>query len=172
MSNPYAPPESDFISPITPGNAPMKRPKSTKWAITVFLFSVAFFVVLNGLFIYRGGGAIFLDSFWQSPWDLLPVLTHLSALLSFILFDRKPVAYWAGVVALGTMCIGDILVMRDQWSATWRNEDDSSASMDLGPQISDIIGALFIFGLMLYLFYRFTFGRPSRVYFRVAGDLR
>ncbi|MDZ4287387.1 MAG: hypothetical protein U0984_05490 [Prosthecobacter sp.] len=155
--NPYAPPVSEVANPLVDKEAPMKRPASVKWAMGVFIVLLVGGCLGIGGFIVANGWAAFMDLHRTDP---IAVGQSASRLLTFVavIAGGRPIAYWAGAIVLGWWVF---LLSRALWYYPWPLNEITPAMIGGTIGISTSV-------FLAFLFYRFTFGRPSRLYYRVA----
>ena len=146
--NPYTPPKSE----CAPDHAPKptsRRPKSVKWALTVQILTLI--VMPFGYFraFQEYGSIVFTDSPWVTVYDGAVLAACFPLLLGF----RRPWVYWITVIFLAC-----------------KLKDTATTLLGANPAFPyhDAAALVIIYvmgGLMAFLFYRFTFGNPSREYF-------
>lgn len=158
--NPYAPPSSDVTIASVKNPEPMKRPASVKWAWVYLGLLVVLFAFHDGRHIARTGVAQITDTYLTYPIVFIMPTLRLTALILLTTSARRPIIYWVGTIALASrVCEMGIRL----WLA--------SVSVDfnaLDSHALPLFGLAVPTGVVLFLFYRFTFGLPSRQYFRVA----
>lgn len=144
--NPYEPPKSQIESDaFAPRRSKMKRPASHKWAIFFFFASSALTVRLlfgtlrTGVFNVRGAVLLVMC--------LLPLL-----MLTFFRYSRITYYITAVEVALIALLFGFM-----GFSSLLRSNGDESGGF--------LSANVFWIVVFVSLFWRFSFGRPSRAYF-------
>ena len=151
--NPYAAPKAQLVNPKTRGGGAPHRPRAVKWA--TFFLGFAFFA--NGWVYWN---AISIDGFqkvWQAQSILDPILL-LPIGLGFSLFGgRSKTAYY---VNAGVLALMIIKIIGYHFFVKWASKDSFA-----GVLILDRCFEALMCGLLGFLFYRFTFGLPSRRYF-------
>lgn len=149
-ANPYAPPASE-----APGPAGAVRPRVVKWAT----FVLGVFTV-GAVYLYWQTVSVYgVPDVWKhQPLFDLPLFIPVGFLIC--LFRRRGKAsFWVVAALLGWMCLRAVERLWPRWTAP-----QAFSKFWIGDRIVEL---LFAFGL-LYLFYRFTFGMPSRLYFGMA----
>ncbi len=103
----------------------------------------------------------------EEVWQAEPVLS--TALLppiglAFSLFGRRhKISYYCIAIILGLTVLNTLRVVFERWNLAAL--DSQFFATD---SISDRFGEVLILGIIILLFYRFTFGLPSRRYYGVA----
>jgi hypothetical protein len=160
-TNPYAPPETEGLASGGDEKLPGKRPASVRWAT----------VVMGGAFLVGGwnyfhsirdfGVAGLFPRDLGETVGLALVLLAGPAVARLAAGWRKPITFWLDASALALFCLfrclefyvhlisrPDLLVMMPR-SSVWI-----------------VYGCVAVINLAFFwLFYAFTFGRPSRSYF-------
>lgn len=155
--NPYAPPGSE-ISTRPAGEASVKRPMAVKWVRAVFLVGTIGVCLFNGKLIHDKGWQWFYNAYREHPWSIVEPAMRFPGLVALWAFDRKPFAYWLAATSLG-------LLVYETFVSIYRDGVRVLRNLELIPEFIGVgIGCF----LITYLFYRFTFGRPSRIYYRVT----
>lgn len=143
--NPYAPPQSD-VTPRLRQAASSKRPASWKWALALALcFAIGYAMTMRNVIVLVGWAGLELS--WMDGLDLILRLTCLFALLAG---SGKPWGLYLGSTALACFAL------MSGWNL-WRTYTGYP------DPVMRLIGMILI-GLMLRLWYCFTFGQPSRRY--------
>jgi hypothetical protein len=159
--NPYAPPASEVgVREAAIAESQIERPKSVKWTIAVFLLLVAGLVITSGQFIYGKGWGALITGYRVNPSYLATHALFTAALTALLVGGRRPVVYWITTFSLALGCFNIANNLRFEWAR--------AASHLGGEEIGNKIGLVIFSFLLVYLFYRFTFGRPSRTYFRMS----
>ncbi|MDZ4287386.1 MAG: hypothetical protein U0984_05485 [Prosthecobacter sp.] len=140
--NPYAPPASDVSPPALDKLPPMKRPASVKCALAFFavmplMSSWTYFLILPHL---SEAGAVRMR---QNLF--IGGLVFLVLLLLLWFAGRRRFGYWTGVVGLFLI---------------------TARAMITIPFGTNAVSAVPVLLLVTLLFYRFTFGSPSRLYYQ------
>jgi hypothetical protein len=159
--NPYAPPTAEVVMPTTETELRMKRPRSVKWALAFFLFGTVVLLTVNGQWIAREGWQPFLESCRTDPLMVVELVGRFAGLFVLVFGGRRPWAYWVTVIALGIFLCGLPRTIYHQVGFAMAGRD----AIDAVPELVVLTG---FSALLVWLFYRITFGRPSRLYFRVA----
>jgi len=158
-NNPYAAPKAQpLLSEDGRNLGAPRRPRSVKWA--TFVFGV--FTLIMGALYWQAFNDLGGRKFWQemSIFDrvvLLPIGLGLS-----LFGGRSKLAYYvnSGVLAMMTVILPwNIFFQR--WSSK-----GAFAKMFLMDRFFEAL----VCGLICYLFYRFTFGPPSRRYFGFVSE--
>lgn len=146
--NPYAPPQSQVL----PEAAMARRtPRAVKWARFLLGFLTVWIITYNTVAIARDGLWPVVKGLSIWDFDLLIIIGF-----GMSLWGRNKVAYFGMVGGLGVLTLNRTLWIGSIWMTS--NVLDSSAVIE---RFSEL---LVVYGLS-YLFYRITFGRPSRVYY-------
>lgn len=146
--NPYAAPQSD-VTPRLACDVLAKRPASSKWALAVaILFVVGYAMTMRNAVVHVGWAG--LELLWMDVLDLILRLACLAALLAG---SGKSWGYYLGSATLAYFVL---MGGRNLWNAYAGYPDPATG----------IVGMIFI-GLMLRLWFRFTFGTPNRRYHRL-----
>ena len=126
------------------------RPVSHRWAIGIFGFtSFGFTVVLINAYNGRNGASL-----WAAPVMSAMFYFGFIAFVALLVGRRHTWAYYIASTCLAAWCI------RGLQSAFY------SLSAITSPSTSPYqFSTLITVPLLIYLFYRFTFGTPSRSYF-------
>ncbi|WP_395751162.1 hypothetical protein [Prosthecobacter sp.] len=162
--NPYAAPQSNVVPPWEMGDS-MPRPISTRWLlILVGIFSFSF--LTEGCSQFRRGGA---DAFtpYLTVRHLLLVSFWIFTSISLLLAKRSRFNYVIGVLFLALVNMVFAVqalpllqriasLMRDGWEISYVG--------------FELVASLGILTLLLCLFHRFTFGLPSRRFYRVTRE--
>jgi hypothetical protein len=150
-----------------------KRPASHRWAIGIFGFMTAgFIVMLLDLFRGRSGSS-------PGPyWSLLAILSvGALASIALVLGGRRRWAYYVGSVALGIWSARGVYTMlwylhhyltRGSSVSTpyfHLAERDQPLVVQRGVPVAKQVLMFVAVGLLVWLFTRFAFGRPSRSYY-------
>jgi hypothetical protein len=159
--NPYAPPTAEVGVRVTEQEPTTKRPPSVKWALALFLFGFAVLFILNGQLLAKEGWRTFVEASVMEPWSILEPISRLIALIALLFGGRRPWVYWTTVGALGIFLCGLPGALAPQFAL-------AMAGRDLFITTMEFIVPIIMVALLFWLFYRITFGRPSRLYFRVA----
>lgn len=151
--NPYAAPKAE----VTVATQRPPRPRVVKWATFVLgLFTVVVIYLYAATISARGLASTFKH---QSVFDL-PIPVTMAFLLC--LFRRKDkLSFGVVIFTLGWICARTVERMWPRWTTPQAFEN-----FWIPERIGEI---LFTIGV-LYLFYRFTFGLPSRTYFGVVNQ--
>jgi hypothetical protein len=168
--NPYAPPAAPALAPPAPFAPPevkMRRPASVKWLIAVYSFG---FAAAGVTFLAHGMRArIIQEQFGVTTPPFITLETGLQILgsvvplLILLIAGRREVGYWIGGLFL-------LLEVIRRWvtTASYIADGFLEAANEVSFYASTILIIwLSINTLLLWLFIRFAFGRPSRLYFRV-----
>jgi hypothetical protein len=159
--NPYTPPAAEVAKPLMGEEVPMKRPASVKWAMAFGVFAIFAFALINTRFVLDKGWLYWAEAYGSRPMNLVSAVVRIPGFGVMFSAGRRPLAYWAGVAVLGYTSIEYPTHLGNQIAARFEKTD--------GRELVGITTIGLIFALLLWwLFYRFTFGRPSRVYFRVV----
>lgn len=160
--NPYAAPQSD-VTPPGETETPMKRPASTKWVLGLLWFVILFSVADEFIDHRRGGPEPF--SRFNSLRAVAGTSFIVITMIAFQAFKRVWATYALGILFL---LFSNIIVWRlltdtvQKFISNWNHQIDT-------PQIhTKLFVALLFTALFAYLFYRFTFGLPSRRFYRVT----
>lgn len=152
--NPYAAPKAEVAVPSTHAGAP-RRPRVVKWAT----FLLGLFTSIMTYFYWQtiadhGAEELFKH---QALFDL-PLAMAVAFLLC--LFRRRDKISF-GIVAftLGWMCVRAVERLWPRWTAP-----HAFATHWIAERVIELLFAVGFF----YLFYRFTFGLPSRAYFGIV----
>lgn len=159
--NPYAPPKVEVLGAEVLPPQPMRRPRSTKWAIFILLVKVVVIHWLHWGIIQESGFEGLWDAYAVQLSSLAaPVLSFLG-LVMLVFTQRSRVAYALASSALCVMfCDGvtyNYLQLR-----TYGNVKNTF------PFVLDVVIQVVLFSFFLYLLYRFIFGLPSRRYYRIG----
>lgn len=149
--NPYAAPKAKLVNPEAEAS---RRPASVKWATFVFGVFTLGMVVFYGQIVSTHG----MQKLWPEQSIVLSLLLPFG--LSFSLFGgRRKMAYYvnAGVLAA--------IVIKLSWNTFFQRWALKGAWVNMF--IFDRCMEAFWLFLIWFLFYRFTFGLPSRRYFGV-----
>ena len=159
--NPYTPPFSDVRRPVIKAAPPVRRPASSKWTIALFAMPVIGALFFNGRFIYDHGWGAMGKFYLSQPLAIIRLLLCVLGFMAFVAGARKPVIYVIGVLGLGWISfnlISDILQdLKRQLGALATPEAQGSVIGGIGMALS-----------LAWLFVRFTFGLPSRLYYRIS----
>jgi hypothetical protein len=138
----------------------MKRPASVKWALAVvtLIFGVALFYIVEE-FVRNG---------WQRAFGLY--FATVARTLRFGLFVLGFILVWCGPrrVAYG---IGVIFLAGITYFATMASFE-TEPRFDSAEAQGEMLTACLVPALCAWLFFRFTFGRPSRIYYRLAAPAK
>jgi hypothetical protein len=158
--NPYAPPASEPGLPMAEAVPSMKRPASVKWAIAFLILGLIGFCSINGSLIVRNGWDYFVEAYRLYPYSTIVPAIRIVALFVILFGGRTPVAYWAGVLALGaTLC---------ELPANFQIQFAMAlAARELFLRVLEMLVPICLTLLLVWLCYSFTFGKPSRQYFRL-----
>jgi len=146
--NPYEPPKAACLSAHTPDPI-LKRPKSVKWALVIQILTLIAMPFAYFRAFQEYGSLVFTESPWGTILDVAALITCFPLLLGI----RRPWVHWVTVVFLALKLKDTAMTLLGHNPAF--DYDDIAALVTIY-----VIG-----GLMVFLFYRFTFGRPSREYF-------
>lgn len=156
--NPYAAPKADGVMASADAGVP-RRPRVVKW--TTFLLGLFTFIVI---YFYwrtiadRGAAEVFK----HQPLFDLPLAMAVAFLLC--LFRRRDkVSFGIVVFTLGWLCVRTVERLWPRWT---------TPRAFATPWIAERIVELLFAAGFFYLFYRFTFGLPSRAYFGFAAPSR
>lgn len=148
--NPYEAPQSKPLL-ARPVEECMKRPVSVKWALAM-MAAAAHCLGYHYFMLFTKHG-------WQWMTDDLlgTTLDALRVVVFFVLWfgGRRPWVFWITSVQLG-------LNLTNFGKAVIKGP--AIPAHDLSEQIGFYLAGI----LLCYHFYRFTFGQPSRVYYRIA----
>lgn len=152
--NPYAPPIGQPANPVGAGSSTPRRPASVKWAV----FCMGLFTLILGMLYWQAVEAQGAENIWrQQPLFDTALLLPLGLLLG-LFGGRRKIAYYGIAIVLSLLVLKACFTTVMQWSA-------------VGAFARPFLGQRFMEALMSYaigyLFYRFTFGLPSRRYFGV-----
>jgi hypothetical protein len=147
--NPYQPPKSD-TGPALGAEAVVKRPIAVKWVLTIQILTLI--VIPLGYFnAFQKHGAIV---FTVAPWATAGDAAQLLACFPLLLGVRRPWVYWVTVLFLALHLKGAATTLLGA-NPAFPYYDKATVA------IAYVMG-----GFLGFLFYRFTFGHPSRHYFR------
>ncbi|MCF7787493.1 MAG: hypothetical protein K9N47_15290 [Prosthecobacter sp.] len=145
--NPYAAPQSAISDDDT-----SEMPASTKW--TVFMLITLVVGWVGGLWsLAQGSEANVIRSGWYFH---IRGIVCLQALLSILYFRQKKWSYYLGVLSLVWIVTTWLHRVKTLAEAIWEKDPLQAAML--------ATSAL----LLLLLFYRFTFGLPSRRFYRMT----
>jgi hypothetical protein len=167
--NPYAPPAEE-VSAVA-DQTRVRRPVSVTLTLGYFILATVFSWVSawNLIRNMQKIQALMAEMMEREagPPIILPELFMRPALRTIVLIilfagSRRPFGYWTGVIALGLSCCYHVMS---------RVGDLGNAELmsDSGAKMLTVL-LIFIDLNILVLFYRFTFGRPSRAFYRVAAS--
>lgn len=156
--NPYAPPKAQPVSPEASGGDVFRRPRSVKWATFVFTF----FFVIQVVLYWRTISAVGVRKVWEGQSLFDPMFFLPLGFVFSWLGGRRKIAYYVNAFLLA------MVVIKIVWSAfVLQRHTPHAFSNVLLPQRMMVVVMTSLFG---YLFYRYTFGLPSRRYFGVARE--
>jgi len=149
--NPYAAPQSETLR-ARPAEELMKRPASVKWALAMMIGSVLAISILEAQLFAEHGWRLWTDQ----PFATLQDASRFVACFALLFGGRRPWVFWTTVVSLAfhliNMTQGILL---------------GSPAIPMHDLASRAV--LYVAGLLIcFHFYRFTFCRPSRTYFRIS----
>jgi hypothetical protein len=121
-----------------------------KATIIVWAFSVAVLSWVNGSVVENHGWEALIEAYANHPWGTAPPVLRFLAFFVLMFGGRSRVAYWTGTFA---------------WSATLLELPFSIRVYQVGPEVVIMLGIVVLF---VWLAWAFMFGKPSRVYFRMA----
>lgn len=152
--NPYAPPRARVANLDAAGLVLPRRPASVKWATLV----LGLFTLILGILYWQAIEAQGAENIWRQQPLLDTALLLPFGLLLSLFGGRRKIAYYGIAIVLSLLVLKACFTTFMQWSA-------------VGAFARPFLGQRFIEALMssamVYLFYRFTFGLPSRRYFGV-----
>lgn len=146
--NPYAAPRADAGVPL----GPPRRPASVKWAtfaLGLMTAAVSYLYWMSAT-LY-GEASVWNTRLLSEPFWLIPI-----GFVLCVLRRRDKVSFGLVALLLGGLSCRAVIVMLPRWTAL-----NAFATIHIGERVAEI---LMTFGL-IYLFYRFAFGVPSRRYF-------
>lgn len=155
--NPYAAPKAQLVYPDKNGTGAPRRPASVRWAT----FVMGFFTMIMGMLYWQAIEAQGAESIWREQSFFDPTLLLPFGLVLSLFGGRRKTAYYGVVIALALLVLKSCYSTLMHWSAVGAFADPFWAQRFLEALMSYAIG---------YLFYRFTFGLPSRRYFGVARE--
>lgn len=149
--NPYAAPQSE---PLTdrPVEERLKQPASVKWMMGLLIIAVITTTILHA--------QLFPEHRWRL-WTDYPVGTAFDvskfiACFAMLFGGRRAWVYWVTMVPQISFVMTGVQMLLRGWPELFRVDP-------LGKLVESVFLLLFF-----YLVYRFTFGLPSRIYFRIA----
>ena len=167
-TNPYAPPASgtgpDLLlskGDLGEPQATLKKPASSRWAVVLMLFSFVVFTYVTVLSINRVGLPAHLDLYQQNLLNIATPLMRFLALGALLVGGRASFVYWAG-------CVGLASSLFDAVMTAYMTIQAALASSEAAGAISYLPVQAGVLSLLTWLWYSFTFGRPSRRYYRIA----
>ncbi|WP_395746772.1 hypothetical protein [Prosthecobacter sp.] len=150
--NPYTAPKAASAYRGSSGANLPRRPASVKWAV----FCVGLFTLILGILYWQAIKAKGAESIWRNQSLFDPSLLLPLGLALGMFGGRRKIAYYGIAIALALLALKACYSSFVQWSA-------------VGAFARPFLGQRFMEALMSYamgyLFYRFTFGLPSRRYF-------
>lgn len=146
--DPYAPPVEPYVPPVET-KVRVRRPASVKWAIGIMTLASS-----GGLLVYTRA----IAKYGIQVLTEYPLTSALDALRFFVTLalpfaGRKPWVLWS------TACVLAIQIFNLGKHAL---NESLASPRDVGGSIAYIVFG----GLMVVHFARFTFGKPSREYFK------
>ncbi len=147
--NPYEPPKTEIHAQVKPKE---KRPTSTKLIIGFLTIAMLGWVLMYNDAIQKFGWQAVVDR--QSLFD--PVILGVVMWIFFVIGRPRLLIYVLG------SCWLAILIALNAWSLV-------SNSSRLVPDMIQLAINVTLFVLMIWLFYRFTFGLPSRRYYGIGS---
>lgn len=157
QDSPYAPPKAEIHDPQL-SDPRLKRPTSSKW---VLFYATAYFGVLIWGYIEHGASLEWWRWQLSQPWRILFQFYLLFSCI--VLWNSRPrmLAYACGIMD----CIFAIILIAAQGVSIIGTTPDPWASRQTR---ADIIVSVIFLSLTAWLFYRFTFGLPSRRYYGIG----
>jgi hypothetical protein len=156
--NPYSPPATDVVPSCFDDEYPMKRPTSVKWAIAMVFLLLMGACATYAMNVANWGWQESLDSFSHDPLAMVDVVVRLLGLIT-VFTGRSIRGFQFGVMVLGWGCL---MSSQNVWLKVL------TEGRIISPASFEGVLSLLLLGLIYWLFIRFTFGLPSRLYFRVA----
>ena len=161
--NPYAPPGSDVSVQKRVDRVLRRRPPSVKWALAYC--NLVLVATWAKAWSIHERQQILKDSFadvpqpeWITPELLIRTALYIIPLILFNFSGRRRIGYQAGVVCLALICCQRAVEIPNAIALF-------DASLELVWPIRGLWFLIFS-GLVGWLFYRFTFGQASRLYYR------
>lgn len=149
--SPYTPPQSSILSDRA-SNTSANRPASSKWAFFILAASAVCIAILEYQFISERGWSAWFDH----PTSIVQNLIRLIALTGLATKCQRPWVYWTTIIILIWHLANLTMTLLDLPKGSRIAHDTASAAM------------LWLFSaLLIYHFYRFAFGLPSRQYYGV-----
>ena len=154
--NPYAPPAASSSAAPEQTAGGFRRPRSLKWAIVILGLGTLTNVRNYWLAISAYG---FKTVLRDQP--LLDPVFLVAIAFGFALFIRRKMTFYVIASTLAWVGYSSLKLVWLRW--------DRRSPFDGDIPMERIVGLLLSFGV-IYLFCRFTFGLPSRRYFRISPD--
>lgn len=162
--NPYAAPQSD-VAPASEAAATMKRPASSNWVVLFCLLISIWCLYIQISLLAELGLSQWCSRFlvWP-PTALLMTLTTTSFVISSLIRRLGLLAYILGVALTLIFCCFIVKISID----LFQQPPFADPTSEPAEKIGGVVGIALVMSPIFYLFYRFTFGLPSRRFYRVT----
>jgi hypothetical protein len=148
--NPYAPPSAGVAVPTAKPVDPNKRPAAVKWTMALTLLLFLSTAVAYGTKIAETGWAPWVQAHLQNPLKTTDSMIRILSLI-IVFGGKRKAAYWIGVGML-------------IWTS-WRFPVSLYRAGALAAPGATLLAL--VTALLWLLLWRFTFGKPTRRYYRM-----
>ncbi len=155
--NPYQPPKAVLIEDL-PGKS-VELPSSTKWALAYAVLMGVGWVFTSGRMIYQLGVRSLVTDWVDAMWTIPDFLSRLGLVAGLLLARSFAWAFRLACVMLASTTILSMISF-----VRFAMFPDGTLQI-----AESIFCVLFYYG-MFNLFYRFTFGLPSRRYYGMVRE--